>query len=176
MAGEGHSYPELVEMAIHSKPFHVLVDPDHLSFYNPEDMPSAIDAFCQRTEQPCPESRGEYVRCIFESLALKYRMVLEQLYEIRGVDVDTIHIIGGGTKNKLLCQFTADATGKEVIAGPAEGTAVGNLLMQAFACGYLSSLEEIREVVINTFETSRYVPQQSDGWDEVYERFRGICS
>lgn len=174
-AGEDHSYSELVEMAMLSKPFQFLIDPDDQGFYNPEDMPSAISGFCNKTGQAGPQSKGEYVRCVFESLAMKYRMVLEQLSELRGVDVDTIHIIGGGTKNTLLCQLTADATGKEVLAGPAEGTAVGNLLMQAFACGYLDSLEAIREVVINTFETVRYVPEPGSDWDKAYERFCGLC-
>ncbi len=173
-AGGHHTYPELVEMAVGSKPFELVIDPDHAGFYNPEDMPSAIDDFCEQTGQPKPSSKGAYVRCIFEGLALKYKMVLDQIYEVTGNDPDTIHIIGGGTKNELLCQFTADATGKPVVAGPAEGTAVGNLLMQAMAGGYLDSLAAMREVVVNTFEISYYDPKNTDAWNRAYERFKKL--
>ncbi len=173
-AGEHHTYPELVEMAVGSKPFELVIDPDHAGFYNPEDMPAAIDGFCEQTGQPKPQSKGAYVRCIFEGLALKYRMVLDQIHEVTGNDPDTIHIIGGGTKNELLCQFTADATGKPVVAGPAEGTAVGNLLMQAMAGGYLDSMAAMREVVVNTFEVSNYYPTNTEEWNKAYERFKKL--
>jgi rhamnulokinase len=174
IAGENYTYSELVEMAVAAKPFTVFIDPDYPEFYHPEDMPSAIGDFCRKTGQPTPQSKGEYVRCILESLALKYRMVLGQIQEVSGKNPDTIHIIGGGTKNELLCQFTADATGKPVVTGPAEGTAVGNILMQAKACGYLNSITEIREVVVNTFEVSRYYPKNTDDWQKAFDRFRGL--
>ena len=148
---------------------------DDAGFFNPESMPAAIDAWCTARNLPQPESIGEYVRCILESLALKYRVVLEQLGEITGRNPEVIHIIGGGTKNRLLCQFTADATGRKVVAGPAEGTAVGNILMQAKACGYLNTLKEIREVVVNTFEVEQYQPTNTEDWNNTYQRFREIC-
>jgi len=173
--GAGHSYPELIDMAVASTPYKALIDPDDAGFFNPESMPEAIDAWCTARNLPKPESIGEYVRCILESLALKYRLVLEQLGEITGRNPEVIHIIGGGTKNRLLCQFTADATGRKVVAGPAEGTAVGNILMQAKACGYLNTLKEIREVVVNTFEVEQYHPTNIEDWNNTYQRFREIC-
>ncbi len=170
--GTDYSYPELIELASGAQPFQILIDPDHPGFFNPEDMPGAIDEYCEEKGMPKPLSHGAYVRCILESLALKYRMVLEQIIEITGKDPDVIHIIGGGVRNKMLCQFTANATGKKVITGPAEGTAVGNLLMQAKAGGCLRSLKEIREVVVNTFDVAHYSPDGQRGWDKAYERFK----
>lgn len=175
-AGDEYGYAELIDLAIGATPFKVFIDPDDIGFFNPEDMPVAIDAYLEARGLEKPGTKGEYVRCILESLALKYRMVLGQIREVTGRDPETIHIIGGGTQNKLLCQFTADATGKNIVAGPAEGTAVGNLLMQAKACGYLHSLKEIREVVVNTFEAAHYTPKHTDDWDQAYERFRMLFS
>lgn len=165
------TYSELIEMAMTAKPFKTFIDPDYMGFYNPEDMPSAINDFCQFTSQPAPESIGEYVLTILEGLALKYRYVMDQLVEVTGRKINRIHIIGGGTQNKLLCQFTANATGLEVIAGPAEGTAAGNLLMQAFSLGYLKSLEEIRMVVNNSFSFNTYYPVNTGQWEQAYARF-----
>lgn len=174
-SGQNYSYREMIEMADKAKPFETLIDPDHLGFYNPSDMTEAIGAFCQVSGQTPPASVGSFVRTIFESLSLKYRQVLDQIKEVTGRDPEVIHIIGGGSRNSLLCQFTANATGKLVIAGPAEGTAVGNIMMQAMAGGYVSSLKEIREVVANTFDTVRYEPLESCAWMEAYERFKNIC-
>ena len=170
-AGDDHTYPELIDMAIEAEPFKVLIDPDDPGFFNPDDMPSAIDAYLEARGKQKPVGKGAYVRCILESLALKYRMVFGQIHEVTGRDPEVIHIIGGGTQNKLLCQFTADATARQVITGPAEGTAVGNILMQAKACGHLQSLKEIREVVINTFDVAHYHPKHTAGWDAAYEEF-----
>lgn len=173
-SGENYSYTELVEMAKSARPFAALIDPDHLGFFNPEEMPAAIDQYCLDRAIQKPDSIGGYVRCILESLAFKYRMVLDQITSVSGKRIDTIHIIGGGTHNKLLCQLTANATGKRVVAGPAEGTAVGNLLMQARACGYLHSLAEIRDVVRNTFEFEEYLPEEASVYEKAYDRFREI--
>lgn len=168
------SYSELVEMAVISKPFSAFIDPDYMGFYNPTDMPAAIDDYCELTSQQAPESIGEYVRAILESLAFKYRLILDQLKEITGRNINKIHIIGGGTQNKLLCQFTANVTGIKVIAGPSEGTAAGNLLMQALALGYLKSIEEIRMVVNNSFSFSTYLPEDTNDWERAYERFHAV--
>ena len=167
----GCDYPTLIEEARKTEPFRVLIDPDREQFFSPCDMVSEIDNYCRHTGQAKPASRGAYVRAILESLALKYRYVLEQLQEVSGRRINTIHIIGGGTRNKMLCQLTANATGKQVITGPAEGTAAGNILMQAMACGQVSSLEEIRSIVCNSFDFETYLPEDTKIWDNIYHRF-----
>ena len=135
--GEEFSYADLTEMAARSQPLISIIDTDHPDFLKPGDMATRIAAFCRRTGQPVPEDKGAVVRCILESMALKYRHVLQCLEEIQGRTLGPVHIIGGGTQNRLLCQLTADATGRPVIAGPVEATATGNLLMQALALGHL---------------------------------------
>ncbi len=166
------SYPDLVETAKMATPFKTFIDPDHHGFYNPLDMPSAIDEYCSITEQESPETVGEYVRTILEGLAFKYRLVLDQLKEIDAKKITKIHIIGGGSKNKLLCQFTANVSGLKVITGPAEGTAAGNLLIQAKSLGILKSLEEIREVVRNSFDFEVYKPDKSSEWNSAYLKWK----
>ncbi len=167
----GCDYPTLIDEAAKAKPFSVLIDPDREQFFSPRDMVSEIDAFCSTTGQEKPVSRGAYVRAILESLALKYRFVLEQIMEVTGREINRIHIIGGGTRNRMLCQFTANATGKKVITGPAEGTAAGNILMQALACGQASSLEEIRNIVRSSFDLEYYQPEETREWDRAYQDF-----
>ncbi len=173
-SGRMISYGDLVEIGQSSPPFRTFIDPDYMGFYNPVDMPLAIDEYCQKTGQESPQAIGEYVRTILEGLAFKYRFVLDQLNEISGKTIRKIHIIGGGTQNKLLCQFTANVTGLPVISGPAEGTAAGNLLMQAYALGYLKSLEEIREVVRNSFRLEMYEPRDIPEWEQAYKKFLQI--
>jgi rhamnulokinase len=172
--GKKYTYPELIEKAGRASQFRTFIDPDHEGFFNPGDMPAAIDEFCRLSSQKNPQNEGEYARAILESLALKYRHVLEQLSEVSGKKINTIHIIGGGTRNELLCQFTANATGKNVITGPAEGTAAGNILMQAVAYGQVSSLEEIRLIVKNSFDLKYYYPQETGKWDIAYREFQKI--
>jgi rhamnulokinase len=173
-SGEDTDYPLLIEKAGAARPFVSLIDPDYENFFNPPDMPAEIDSYCKLTSQEKPETKGEYVRVILESLALKYRYVLDQLYEVTGREINTIHIIGGGSQNKLLCQFTANATGKKVIAGPAEGTAAGNILMQALAHGLASSTEELREIVKNSFDLEHYFPEETARWEDAYRRFENL--
>lgn len=165
------SYSELTETAKNSHPFKCFIDPDHSSFYNPENMPAAIDEYCIQTGQEPPETVGEYVRTIVEALALKYKMVLDQLVETSGKKIKRIHITGGGTQNKMLCQFTANVTGLQVIAGPAEGTAIGNILVQAKAMGLINKLSEMREIVRNSFSTENYKPEDTLSWKKAYKRF-----
>ncbi|MFP4288954.1 MAG: rhamnulokinase [Bacteroidales bacterium] len=174
--GNTYHYADLVKMAEQAKPAGTFIDPDDQVFFNPADMPGAIDDFCQRTNQQKPASKGEYVRVILESLALKYRMVLEQLTHITAVKIDKIHIIGGGIQNQLLCQYAANATGKTVVAGPVEGTALGNIGMQAKASGEIKSIEEIRHLIKNTFDLKIYTPTDGARWEKAYDRFRNICS
>lgn len=165
------SYEELTRLAESAPPFRFMIDPDDLSFLNPPDMPEAIRLFCDKTGQGAPESRGEIVRCALESLALKYRFVLDQVRQIYPHEIKTIHVIGGGAKNKLLCQFTANATGLPVVTGPTEATAIGNIMVQALAMGQVSSLAEIRTVVRNSFELTRYEPRATESWGQAYHHF-----
>jgi rhamnulokinase len=172
--GDALDYGVLIREAEHAKSFVGIVDPNDNLFLNPPDMPKAITQFCNNSGQQSPATRGEFVRCALESLALKYRNVLEKFEQLRGKPVDVLHIVGGGVNNTLLCQFTANAIGKPVIAGPAEATAIGNILVQALATGDISSMEEARELVRQSYDTVTYEPQNIDQWEEVYERFRGI--
>lgn len=169
--GAAPSYDELASLAEKAPAFVTLVDPDDPSFLSPPDMPTAIIDFCRRTGQPSPAARADTVRCILESLALKYRWVLEQIASVSGHRVSVIHVIGGGSRNHALCQFTADAIGLPVIAGPAEATAVGNAIVQAMALGQVRSLDEGRALVRHSFDPTAYVPRDCDRWDEAYDRF-----
>lgn len=169
--GEEYSYGELTQFAAEAPAFGPLVDPDAHEFLRPGDMPARIREFCARTGQPVPRTVGEVVRCALESLALKYRWVLEKLEGMLGRRLGTIHIVGGGSQNELLCQLAADATGRGVAAGPVEATAAGNVLMQALARGRLGSLAEVREVVRGSFDVVHYTPRPHEGWEGAYERF-----
>ena len=174
-ANEGHeySYEELTRLAQAVPDAGPLLDPDHPIFLPPGDMPGRIRRFCRQTHQSSsPEDPGEVVRCVLESLALKYRWVLERSEEITGRRAGVIHVVGGGVQNTLLCQLTADATRRPVRAGPVEATALGNLMVQAYARGYLGSLEEIRAAVRgSSVEVHDYQATGSaDEWDEAYER------
>ncbi len=167
------SYGELTDLAAAAPAFGPLVEPDSHQFLRPGDMPSRIREFCVHTGQKPPETRGEVVRCALESLALKYRWVLEKL-EIMYKPLQTIHIVGGGSQNTLLCQFAADATQRLVVAGPVEATAAGNVLMQALARGQIGSLAEGRDMVRRSFDVTTYEPGPAAGWDEAYGRFLAI--
>src|SRR5215210_338064 len=174
--GREYSYEELTRLAQAVPDAGPLLDPDHPAFLPPGDMPGRIRRFCRETHQSPPEEPGEVVRCVLESLALKYRWVLERAEEITGRRAEVIHVVGGGVQNTLLCQLTADATRRPVRAGPVEATALGNLMVQAYARGYLGSLEEIRAAVRgSSVEVHDYRPAGSaDEWDEAYERLRRV--
>ena len=169
--GEPLSYDEVTHLAAEAAPFRSLVDPDWPDFLKPGDMPARIVEFCKLAHQPLPETRGQIIRCALESLALKYRMTIESLERVLGHRLDPLHIVGGGTKNRLLNQFAANATGRTVITGPVEATAIGNILVQAVALGELASLAEARAVVRQSFDMAVYEPQQPARWDEAYARF-----
>jgi rhamnulokinase len=169
-----YSYGELIRTSGSAPPFKAAIDPDSAEFLNPPDMPEAIRQFCERTSQTVPASPAEFVRCILESLALKYRLVLDQLRRICPHPIERIHVIGGGARNDVLCQFTANSTGLPVTAGPIEATAVGNIMVQALAMGYVASLAEMRDVIRQSFELVRYEPQHAAEWDAAYERFRNL--
>ena len=173
--GRAHDYRELMELAARETSFRHLVDPDDESFLRPLDMPIAINDFCNRTHQPIPQAPGAYVRTILESLAFKYRMVLRNLEQVSGKRMEQIRIIGGGSKNRMLNQLTADATGRKVLAGPAEATALGNVAIQILATGGASSLQEVRAIVDRSFPTEIFEPLETDKWDQQAERFEQYC-
>ncbi len=167
-------YAELIAAAQTAPAFRSLVDPDAEVFLNPRNMPEAIRRFCRDSGQPVPDSISDIVRCILESLALKYRFVLDQLRSVTPELIDRIHIIGGGSRNALLCQFAANATGLPVVAGPAEATAAGNLMMQAKSRGAVKDLAEIRHIIRRSFTLKTYHPQDSQSWYAMYERFQDL--
>jgi rhamnulokinase len=169
--GQTFSYDALTRLAEQARPFASLIDPDHDSFLLPASMPAAIAAFCTRTGQPAPTEPGAVVRCALESLALRYRWVLERLEELTGRRIEVIHIVGGGSQNRLLNQLTADACNRVVLAGPVEATALGNVLVQAIGLGLLGSLADARAVVRRSFAVERFEPNQPDRWAEPYARF-----
>lgn len=172
--GKNYSYSEIVEMAHSAEPFVSFINPDDVSFANPQSMLKAIEAFCVRTSQPVPQNDTQIIRMIFESLALRYKGVLEILESVAPFGIDVLHIIGGGSKNKLLNQFTANAIGKRVLAGPSEATAIGNIMMQAVGAGAVASLAEARQIIRASIETEEFLPQESKIWEEAYARFKNL--
>ena len=173
--GHGYEHSELIELAALEESFCCLVDPDHESFLRPGDMPSAIDQFCARTHQPAPKTPAGYARVILESLAFKYRMVLASLEKLTGKRVERIRVIGGGAKNRLLNQLTADATGRTVLSGPAEATALGNVAMQMLTTGAASTLNEVREIVERSYPAEVFEPLDTEKWNRQAERFEHYC-
>jgi rhamnulokinase len=176
-AREGHeySYEELALLAEDAPPAGPLVDPDHPAFLAPGNMASRIRSLCEETGQRPPEEPAALARCVFESLALKYKHAIEQAESLAGRAIGTVNVVGGGSQNSLLCQLTSDATRLPVLAGPVEATALGNLMVQAYARGHLASLEEMREAVRRSVEVQEYEPQGTDDeWQEAYEKLRGL--
>lgn len=173
--GRDYSYEELARLAEAAPGAGPLVDPDHPAFLASGDMPSRIRRFCEESGQRPPEEPAAVARCVFESLALKYRYAIEQAGELTGRPVGTVNVVGGGSQNALLCQLTADATRLPVVAGPVEATAMGNVMVQAFARGRVGSLQEIRAVVRRSFEATTYEPGgDADAWTGLHERFSRI--
>ena len=169
--GEDISFGEMAELAAKAEAFKCFIDPSDDSFMAPKDMPQAVKDYCLKTGQAVPETKGEIVRCIVESLALTYRKAIENLEKIIGRPINTINMVGGGIQDRMLCKFTAEATGRKVVAGPIEGTAIGNLLIQAYALGEVKDLAEIRQVVKNSVPLETYEPANGDAWDKAYEEF-----
>jgi len=167
--GTAYSYDQMREMAASAKPFAAVIYPD--AFLHPGDMPAKIAAHCKSHGQAPPSTHAEFCRVILEGLALRYRQVLESLERLLGRKITRIHIVGGGSRNTVLNQFVADATQRVVIAGPTEATAAGNVLVQAMGSGLVRDLEELRQVVANSFEVTTVEPRSSEGWDAAYERF-----
>lgn len=176
MAGENLDWEALNKLSAAAKPLQRFVNPDATEFQSPGDMPAAIAEFCRRTGQPVPESKGDVLRCALESIAMRFRQVFGMCEELGGGRIETIHIVGGGTQNRQICQAAADACGRRVVAGPIEATAIGNLMMQALADGSVSSIAEAREVIRRSFPVEEYEPQNTAAWDEGYDRFQRIMS
>ncbi len=172
LEGREYSYAELAELASTARPFAAVIDPD--AFLEPGGMPGKIAAFCRAHGEPAPESPAEMCRTILESLALRYRQVLESLESLLGRKLGVIHIVGGGSRNQVLNQFVADATGRPVVAGPTEATALGNVLVQAIGSGELSGLDEARRLIARSFPLTMIEPRAQAGWDAAYERFSRV--
>ncbi len=175
-AGANLTWEALNLLAAEQPGLRSFVDPDARDFLVPGDMPEAIRAFCRKTAQPIPEEKGAVLRCALESIAMKFRQTLAMCEELSGGRIETIHIVGGGTKNRQLCQAAADATGRRVVAGPVEATATGNVMMQAVAAGDVSSIAEAREVIRRSFQVEEYEPRETSAWDDAYQRFSKIVA
>jgi rhamnulokinase len=173
-SGQDYSYEELTRLAAAAPPFFAVIDPDQ--FLEPGDMPNRIAAYCREHGQSTPGEPGTFCRIILESLALRYRQVLENLEELTGRAIERIHIVGGGSRNALLNQFVADCTNRPVLAGPAEATAAGNVLTQAMGAGSVQGLEHIRAIVRASFPVTVFQPQNHAGWADAYRRFRELTA
>ncbi len=168
------SYQEITDMARKAKPFVGHIDVDNNMFLAPGDMPKRIDDYLFDTGQKPIDDKGQMIRIVLESLALRYRAMMEAVEEVTGRKIDILHIVGGGIQNELLCQFTADALGKKVVTGPIEATASGNILMQARAAGQIKTLAEARKIVRNSFEVKEYQPHNTSLWEEQYKKIHNL--
>lgn len=172
--GEVLSFDELEQQANAATPFASLIDPDYPAFQTPGNMPRRIREYCEKTGQTVPKTKGEVVRCIAQSLAFKYRSVIEGMEEVTGKQYSVLNIVGGGIKDKMICQFTANATKRTVEAGPVEATSIGNVIVQAMAMGAIADLQEGRQVVKNSFDIAKYEPQDFEAWDQAYAKWKEI--
>jgi rhamnulokinase len=173
-SGEKSDYDILTTLAERAKPFQAFINPDHPSFLHPASMTQAIKDFCVSTGQPVPEERGTFLRVTLESLACKYRQTLEQLEKITCRRIATIHIVGGGSRNRFLNRLTADACARPVYAGPVEATAIGNILAQMIAQGDCSSWAQARDLVRTAFPLEVYEPRDKAVWNDAYKRYLAI--
>jgi rhamnulokinase len=176
--GRAITWQQMLAEAEAAQPFKCIVNPDAADFFEPSNMIDTIRAFCRKTGQPAPESVGEVVRCCLESLALRYRWVVHALEEllasadgVSGSRLTSVRIVGGGSQNRLLNQFTADACGRVVVTGPVEAAALGNVMMQAVATGHLKDVTEGRAAIARSIEQEEFTPRPSAGWDDAYARF-----
>ena len=169
--GRDWGWEDLNQLSAAAQSLVSFINPDAHDFLAPTDMPEAIRQFCRNTGQTVPDDEGAVLRCALESIAMKFRHVLGMCEELAGGRIETIHIVGGGTQNRQLCQAAADACARRVVAGPVEATATGNLMMQAVAAGDVGSIAQAREVIRNSFAVEEYEPQNTAAWDEAYEKF-----
>lgn len=162
---------QINEDAMTAEPFRSFINPDDPRFANPTSMVDATQGFCKETNQPIPETYQQMARCIFESLALRYRQVLDYLRELAPFPIEKLHVIGGGTYNQYLMQMAADSIGIPVVTGPVEGTAIGNIMLQAKASGLVSDMFQMRKIIAESIKLNTYLPQENKAWDEAYQRF-----
>ena len=170
------SFDELEREAREAEPFASLIDPDYPAFQTPGNMPKRIREYCEKTGQKVPETTGAIIRTIAESLAFRYRATVEGMEDVTGKKYDVINIVGGGIKDKMICQFTANATKRTVSTGPVEATSIGNVVVQGIAMGAIKDLAEGRKIVRDSFEIIDYTPQNTDAWDEAYLKWQEIIS
>jgi rhamnulokinase len=156
--------------AMTAEPFRSIINPDDPRFANPQSMVEAIQGYCRETGQPVPQDYRQMARCIFESLALRYRQVLGYLRELAPFPIEKLHVIGGGTYNHYLMQMTADCIGIPVVTGPVEGTAIGNIMLQAKAAGLVGDIFQMREIIANSIEQHTYLPTDTQPWDEAFQK------
>ncbi|MDR1339602.1 MAG: rhamnulokinase [Prevotellaceae bacterium] len=169
--GKSYTYDEVVRMSDSVEGFQFIIDPDHPGFANPESMTKAIAARCADTGQKTPENHAEYIRCIFDSLALKYKYVLNCLRQVAPFEIERLHVIGGGSQNRLLNQLIANSIALPVIAGPSEATAIGNVMVQAKGLGIVKSLSEMRSIIGKSVSLETFCPKDSEQWEEAYRKF-----
>lgn len=169
--GKDYSFAELEKMAIECESFKCFIDPDDALFSAPGDMPGRVREYCRRTGQYVPETVGEVMRCIYESLAMKYRLVFEKISKCTGKKYDTVNMIGGGTKDTLLCKMTSCACGTSVVTGPVEATALGNVCVQLLSSGDIGDMNEARRIIANCEMLKRYEPQDREKWKKAFEKF-----
>ncbi len=172
--GNSYSYADLEKLALAAEPFKCFIDPDAPEFVPHGNIPERVREYCRKTNQAVPESVGEVMRCIYESLAMKYRLTLENLEDCTGKTYPAIHVIGGGTKDTLLCQMTASSCNRKVVAGPIEATVLGNICVQLLACGAIENVTEARKIVRESENTAEYLPENASAWAEAYERFKAV--
>lgn len=172
--GKEFSFADLERMGKEAKPFACFIDPDAPAFAAMGDQPARIRAFCHSTGQPVPQTEGEVMRCIYESLALKYRQIITELEQAAGKQYASLSIIGGGTKDRFLCALTADACARPVTAGPVEATVLGNIAVQLIALGEIASLKEARRIIGDSFEKETFEPHPSAAWDDAYQRYLDV--
>ncbi|MGG1516194.1 rhamnulokinase family protein [Paenibacillus oryzisoli] len=176
LEGESLSYQDMQDLAKAEPGLGSYIDTQDPVFLAPGNMPERIRKYCADTGQAVPQTKAALVRCVVDSLAMKFKQTLDELEELTGRRLSTVHMVGGGIQNRLLCQLTANATGKPVVAGPIEATAIGNLMMQVMAHGEVGSLAEIRQAVMDSFPPDRYVPEATDEWEEAYGHFRQVIA
>ena len=174
--GNDLDYAEINRLAEEAEPFRSLVDPDDPRFMSPENMTVAIADYCKETSQPVPETPGQFARCILESLSLLFGQTLDKIETLTGRKLAKLHIVGGGSQSTLFNQLAASATGRTVLAGPVEATAIGNVLLQAIAMGDVQSLAEMREIVRNSFEIETFQPEPTPLWQEARDKFSALRS
>lgn len=174
--GTVYSYQEIEKMAGSLDNFRFLIDPDNAVFANPESMTNAIADYCGETDQEIPKTHAEFIRCIFDSLALKYKYVLNYLQQVAPFPIEKLHVIGGGSQNNLLNQATANAIGMPVVAGPSEATAIGNVMLQAKGLGIVDSLNEMRSIIRNSVSPETFYPQESEKWNNACKKFTSVIN